>query len=115
MNSPIQYLQLYINKNPLATKQEAVFDMLSKMWKPVVMTSVTTAVGFISLITSQVYPIKYFGLFTAFGVMAAMLFSLLLIPAGILILGLPKARVQKDEANNNHHFANNMATKSFEV
>jgi predicted RND superfamily exporter protein len=39
-----------------------------------------------------VYPIKYFGLFTAFGVMAAMAFSLLLIPAGIMLAGLPKPR-----------------------
>lgn len=66
------------------------------MWKPVVMTSVTTAVGFISLLTSEVYPIKYFGLFTAFGVLAAMLFSLVLLPAGIMIVGLPKPRVTKE-------------------
>ena len=37
------------------------------MWKPVVMTSITTAIGFVSLLTSQVYPIKYFGIFTATG------------------------------------------------
>jgi len=62
------------------------------MWKPVVMTSVTTAVGFVSLLTSDVYPIKYFGMFTAFGVMAAMVLSLVLIPASVVAFGLPKAR-----------------------
>ncbi|MCB0747864.1 MAG: MMPL family transporter, partial [Ignavibacteriae bacterium] len=98
------HLQLYINKNPEATKKEAVSDMLAKMWKPVVMTSVTTAVGFISLLTSQVYPIKYFGLFTAFGVMVAMVFSLILIPAGVMIFKLPKPKV-KEEKGNDHHFA----------
>ena len=86
------HMYLYLRDNPQATKQEAVMDMLREMWKPVVMTSVTTAVGFISLLTSQVYPIKYFGIFTAFGVMMAMLFSLLLIPAGVLVLGLPHPR-----------------------
>jgi predicted RND superfamily exporter protein len=84
------HLHLYMIDNPGATKKEATMDMIHGMWKPVVMTSVTTAVGFISLLTSQVYPIKYFGLFTAFGVMMAMVFSLVLIPAGILIFGLPK-------------------------
>ena len=70
----LSHLQLYVNKHPEATKKEAVSDMIAKMWKPVVMTSVTTAVGFVSLLTSQVYPIKYFGLFTAFGVLARYVF-----------------------------------------
>jgi len=104
------HLQLYVNNNPQATKQEAVYDMYSKMWKPVVMTSVTTAVGFISLITSQVYPIKYFGIFTAFGVMVAMFFSLYLIPIGILLLGLPKVRIKKEQKNDNH-FSHNLTIK----
>ena len=84
------HLHLFMIDNPGATKKEATMDMIHGMWKPVAMTSVTTAVGFISLLTSQVYPIKYFGLFTAFGVMMAMVFSLLLIPAGIMAFGLPK-------------------------
>lgn len=104
------HLQLYVNKNPNTTKKEAVSDMLSKMWKPVAMTSVTTAVGFISLLTSQVYPIKYFGLFTAFGVLSAMFFSLILIPAGIMIFKLPKPKVTEEKVND-HHFAYNSAVK----
>ncbi|MCK4639718.1 MAG: MMPL family transporter, partial [Candidatus Marinimicrobia bacterium] len=89
------HLDLYLLENPGATKQEAVLDMLKGMWKPVLMTSITTAVGFSSLLTSEVYPIKYFGLFTAFGVMSAMLFSLFLIPSGILVFGLPKRKQPK--------------------
>ncbi len=89
----------FMQENPNADKRTAVKNMLHEMWKPVVMTSVTTAVGFISLLTSEVYPIKYFGFFTAFGVMAAMVFSLVLIPAGILAFGLPhsKKKINIDE------------------
>ena len=83
------HLHLFMMQHPAAGKKEAVLDMLAGMWKPVVMTSVTTGVGFISLVSSQVYPIKYFGLFTAFGVMMAMVLSLVLIPAGIMVFGLP--------------------------
>ena len=86
------HLQLYLRDNPDASKIEASSEMLHFMWKPVVMTAVTTAVGFISLLTSEVYPIKYFGIFTAFGVIMAMLFSLVFIPAGIMIFGLPKVK-----------------------
>ena len=79
-------------------------DLLAGMWKPVAMTSITTGVGFISLVSSQVYPIKYFGLFTAFGVIAAMVFSLVLIPAGIMLFGLPnwkKSKVKSDSEKIN--------------
>ncbi|MDA3952724.1 MAG: efflux RND transporter permease subunit [Bacteroidales bacterium] len=100
------HLQLFLRKNPDATKKEATLDMLQNMWKPVVMTSITTAVGFISLLTSQVYPIKYFGIFTAFGVLMAMIFSLVLIPAGLMIFGLPKVKKTK---NNETHKETNLA------
>lgn len=100
------HLHLFLNENPDATKKQAVADMIQGMWKPVVMTSVTTAVGFISLLTSQVYPIKYFGLFTAFGVMMAMVFSLILIPAGIMAFGLPKwKKGAPEKASNKNSFA----------
>ncbi|MDH5721483.1 MAG: efflux RND transporter permease subunit [Spirochaetia bacterium] len=86
------HLHLFMTHNTKTEKEDAVYNMVKEMWRPVVVTSVTTAVGFISLLTSEVYPVKYFGLFTAFGVMAAMLLSLLLIPAGILVFGLPKLK-----------------------
>ncbi len=97
------HLQVYINHHHKATKLEATMDMLKHLWKPVVMTSITTAVGFISLLTSQVYPVKYFGIFTAFGVMMAMVFSLVFLPAGIMIFGLPKAKpIDQDEDKGGH-------------
>ena len=94
------HLRLYLEDHPEATTKEAVTNMIHEMWKPVVMTSVTTAVGFISLLTSQVYPIKYFGIFTAFGVMSAMLFSLIFIPAAIVAFGLPKHKKRKQKELN---------------
>lgn len=66
----------------------AVKRMVVDMWRPVVVTSVTTAIGFVSLVTSQVYPIKYFGLFTAFGVLVSMTLSLVLIPAFFMVFGI---------------------------
>ncbi|MCK6613877.1 MAG: MMPL family transporter [Ignavibacteriaceae bacterium] len=102
------HLQHFTDRNPQATKLEAVTDMICEMWKPVVMTSVTTAVGFVSLLTSQVYPIKYFGLFTAFGVLGAMVFSLVLIPAGIMVFNLPR-RKNKKESKSAFHIPSGIA------
>ncbi len=107
------HLHTFVDHNPQASKLEATKDMIKHLWKPVVMTSVTTAVGFISLLTSEVYPVKYFGLFTAFGVMMAMVFSLVFLPAGIMIFGLPKAKkidVSEDKEGHSHSkLANNFA------
>jgi len=106
------HLQLFQRKNPDAGKKEAVYNMIKNMWSPVVMTSITTAVGFISLLTSQVYPIKYFGIFTAFGVLVAMVLSLVLIPAGIMIFGLPRLRkIKQKKGNSTPSFYQNFALK----
>ncbi len=106
------HLHLFRRKYPNAGKKEAVADMMKNMWRPVVMTSITTAVGFISLLTSQVYPIKYFGIFTAFGVLVAMILSLIIIPAGIMIFGLPKLKKsKKKQTNSNSSFYQRFALK----
>lgn len=94
------HLDMYLRKNPEASRRDAVSDMLRNMWKPVVMTSVTTSIGFVSLLTSEVFPIKYFGVFTAFGVMVAMLFSLLLIPSAIIVFGYSKREPKTSSPQN---------------
>lgn len=100
------HVDLFRVENPTASKIDTIKNMIKEMWKPVVMTSVTTAVGFISLLTSQVYPIKYFGVFTAFGVLVAMLLSLVLIPAGMMIVGLPKIRKIRVRSANDKQAVN---------
>ncbi len=103
------HLQLYLREHPNAEKREAMEDMIRYMWKPVLMTAVTTAIGFLSLLTSQVYPIKYFGLFTAFGVMMAFLLSLIFIPASVMIFGLPKVKTR--DAGTPQHDRNSFAAR----
>ncbi|MGH4039080.1 MAG: efflux RND transporter permease subunit [Sphaerochaeta sp.] len=103
-----QYKKEYIN----ADKTTCLKEMIQGMWKPVIMTSVTTSIGFISLLSSQVYPIKYFGIFTAFGVLVAMCLSLILIPAGIMIFGIPKWKMDKVQENTEKE---NTFSKKFSV
>ncbi len=99
------HLDFYRHEHPGTGKKEAVTEMVKSMWKPVVMTSVTTAVGFISLLTSQVYPIKYFGIFTAFGVLVAMVLSLVFIPSSIMLFGMPKLKKRKEPHQNDEKHA----------
>ena len=105
------HLHTFVDHNPLASKLEATKDMIKHMWKPVAMTSITTAVGFMSLLTSEVYPVKYFGIFTAFGVLMAMVFSLIFLPAAIMIFGLPKAKPIKQEEDKEGHSHSKIANR----
>src|SRR5690554_465491 len=93
------HLKQVQKSNPKTEKTSVIRTTINDMWRPVVVTSVTTAVGFISLVTSEVYPIKYFGLFTAFGVMVAMTLSLLLIPAFSMVFGISPIRQKKSGRN----------------
>jgi uncharacterized protein len=54
------------------------------------LTSVTTAIGFLSLYTASIQPIREFGLFTAAGVFIAFLLAFSLLPAVLIFLPRPK-------------------------
>jgi len=73
-------------------KRQAILNTMEEMKGPVVMTSLTTAVGFLSLLSSFFLPQKQFGIVTAIGVLAAMLLSLVMIPAVLALLERPKPR-----------------------
>ncbi|RJP74019.1 MAG: RND family transporter [Candidatus Abyssobacteria bacterium SURF_17] len=67
-------------------RTELVISTMHQMWAPVTMASLTTAAGFLSLATSDMMPIKYLGIFTAIGVVSALVFSLTFIPAWLVLL-----------------------------
>lgn len=73
-------------RDPLLGAPEAVARTLREMWQPIVATSVTTAAGFLMLIQgSPMIPVHQFGVTVAIGVLAAMVFSLVALPAAIVL------------------------------
>lgn len=70
-------------------KRKAILGTMKAMKRPVVLTSLTTAVGFLSLLNAYMVPQRTFGLFTAIGILVAMFLSLLLIPAILQIVKAP--------------------------
>ena len=71
---------------PGPDRQSTVFETMQDMFLPVVVTSITTALGMLSLVASEVGSIRSLGLFTAIGVLAAMVFSLTILPALLVVL-----------------------------
>jgi len=85
---------LGLAEHPERPVREIVFETMERLTPPVVMTSLTTAGGIGSLATSPIPPVQGFGLYTAVGVLAAMAFSLTILPA-ILCLLPPQLRAAR--------------------
>jgi len=82
---------------------DVVLHLLRSVGTPVVITAITTIVGFLSLTTNQIGSIRELGLFAAIGVAVAILLSLLVVPATLALLPLPKStRGQHSPALGRH-------------
>ena len=79
-----------------ATKREAIIESMRVNFAPVFLTSLTTAIGFLSLNFSDAPPFRDLGNITAMGVAAAWVYSITLLPALIAVLPL---RVKAEAAD----------------
>jgi len=71
------------------SQREAIELTMTEITRPVVMTALTTAAGFASLLTSYVQPIREFALFSAIGILFAMVVTLTFIPAVLVLRPVP--------------------------
>ncbi len=62
------------------------------------LTSVTTAIGFGTLLTSGIPPIREFGVYTSIGVLLAFLLAFTLLPAVLLLVRTPLAANTSEES-----------------
>ena len=69
-----------------ADRRTAIIEVMGDLFMPMLYTSLTTAVGFASLALAPIPPVQIFGLFVAFGVLAAWLFTITFIPAYIMFI-----------------------------
>jgi predicted RND superfamily exporter protein/outer membrane lipoprotein-sorting protein len=78
--------------------RELVVEVMQAMWRPISLTSLTTIAGFLGLyFSADMPPFKYFGLFCAYGVSVAWAYSLLFLPAVIVLCGTRQgSRSEKD-------------------
>ena len=75
-----------LRDRPEQGRLDSLTTAMAEMWAPVVKTSVTTAVGFLSFALSPLGPVKAFGVFTAVGIIFCMLWSLTVIPAQLAMI-----------------------------
>jgi len=91
----LEHLQQRLASRPSAESRDPTRDevrsaldaTIRAVQRPIVLTSLTTAIGFLSYLSASMAPIRSLGLFISLGIMLAMVLSFTLIPA--LILALP--------------------------
>ena len=69
-----------------STKEEALVSSIELNMGPIFLTSITTAIGFLSLNFSDSPPLRDLGNISAIGVMMAFVFSIAMLPALIAVL-----------------------------
>jgi len=83
--------------NPKLSQQNLIVLTMTKMWRPVTITSLTTMAGFLAIsYTSYMPPMTYFGIFAAFGVAVALIYALFFIPSALMLLKPQISKPMKD-------------------
>ncbi|WP_299395010.1 RND family transporter [Pelagibius sp.] len=82
-----------------ASKQEAIVESLRVNFNPVFLTSLTTAIGFLSLNFSDAPPFRDLGNITAIGVLAAFVYSVTFLPAFLAVVPLRVKQQKKADSD----------------
>ncbi len=72
-------------------RAETVVSVMGHLFKPMLYTSLTTTAGFASLALTPIPPVRVFGVFVAFGVMAAWFWTVTFVPAYLVMI--PKSKL----------------------
>lgn len=75
-----------------APRERAVRETVEQMCAPVLAAALTTAAGFLTLLSSFLIPSRQFGAFAAVGVLVSFAVTIVGIPALLAVLPMPKAR-----------------------
>jgi uncharacterized protein len=90
-------------------KRESIIEMLKTLGSATLLTSVTTAIGFASLLSSTVMPMQRFGAYTAVGVLIAYVVTILFLPAALSRSG--KKRVFNEKSGSLYPLLNRWLMK----
>ncbi len=69
-----------------ADAKAVVSETVRHLFTPMLFTSLTSAVGFLSLLLTPIPPVQIFGVFVAFGILLAFVLTIVLIPAYVVRL-----------------------------
>ena len=80
-----------------ASRQSAVASMARRVGMPILITSLTTAVGFIANTVSEIPLIKEFAVVSAFAMVANLVVTILALPSQLTLFGPSKSSISAEE------------------
>jgi len=83
ISGAIHLINYYRHALPIVGPAAAPGKAIAMGWKPAILCSVTTALGLLSLCTSELVPIRKFGLYSAIGVLQIAVVLFLFLPAAL--------------------------------
>jgi hypothetical protein len=87
----VHILSEFYDRYPaIQDSRQTLLLVTEELFTPMFYTSITTAVGFASLTLADIPPVRVFGIFVAFGVIAAWLLTVTFIPASIMLMNKEK-------------------------
>lgn len=91
----IHILEYFFNNyHSSGDKKDALAKTLDKNLSPTLLTSVTTAIGFFSLMTADLVPIREMGMICGIGVMLAWFYSFVVVVPYVLYIPIKKRNIQ---------------------
>lgn len=96
------YYFRFTQENPRKKKIDLIVKSVSFIAFPCFLTSATTAIGFISLVSSKMQVIQDLGIFVALGVMLEFVFSIIIISIGFSFLSIISFKKER----KSHFFKN---------
>ncbi len=100
----VHLLAMFYKKLETKDKVASIIHALRHSGFPVVITSLTTMAGLSSFAFAEVAPISHLGIYSSIGILLAMLYSLVLLPAFLIILPVKSAQKKQDR----HDFMDNV-------
>ncbi|MGI6164903.1 MAG: efflux RND transporter permease subunit [Limnochordia bacterium] len=92
--------EYYTSVKSERTKKEDMIRGMGQLGLPLFLSCLTTIVGFASLTTADLTPIKQLGLFTAFGVFAAFVTAYTFIPSLLVLMKYKPGRIKAEDGVN---------------
>ncbi len=90
ISDEVHLLGVYRRQGLERPRHVALLAAVKHTARPITLTSVTTAAGFLAVAASPIVPLKHFGLFTAFGIGVAYLLTFTLTPAYLALMSRPQ-------------------------
>ena len=88
------YYEAVDERGPVGAPEQAI----RRGWKPAFLCEVTTAIGLITLVTSDLVPIQKFGIFAALGVMIGLVVQMTYLPAALQLWPLKPRKKASEQS-----------------